>query len=134
MNSAIPERIRDQMKKIFFYIASLPLRFFMSLRWAARRASGRTEMSVVQLTQRLSLVPRCGTRELAGLNNAGPSGPSVKGKLPSRCSRSHLVFIPVLARHGGSVARNHTLVNHGLDCRRRTGTRWSGSGKEFVSS
>jgi hypothetical protein len=27
MNSAIPERIRDQMKKIFFYIASLPLRF-----------------------------------------------------------------------------------------------------------
>jgi hypothetical protein len=45
----------------------------MSLRWRYAPASGRKEMSAIQLTQRLSLVPRCGTLERAGLSNVGPA-------------------------------------------------------------
>jgi hypothetical protein len=64
---------------------SIGCAFIMSLRWryafvmcyvaplALRDGLRRKEVSARQLTQRLSLVPRCGPRELAGLHNVAPA-------------------------------------------------------------
>jgi hypothetical protein len=57
----------------FCYVAPLALRFCYVAPLALRDGLRRKEVSARQLTQRLSLVPRCGPRELAGLHNVAPA-------------------------------------------------------------